>query len=104
MIEAFAARGKRSFKKTLLYQFCTTGLNCKISLCKSNLRLSWVAILCDQIASIAGKHNVIHFSLSTFSCNYHLIDVNKMIQYILSYIGTCLFCLRNNSGIIVNFF
>ena len=44
-------------------------------------------LLRNQIESIAGKHNVVHFSLSTFSCGYHLIDVNKMIQYILSYIG-----------------
>ena len=50
-------------------------------------------LLRNQIESVAGKHNVVHFSLSTFSCGYHLIDVNKMIQYILSYIGTCFFCL-----------
>ncbi len=46
----------------------------------SNLWLSWVAILCDQIASIAGEHNVIHLTLSTFCNVYHFADVSKMIR------------------------
>ena len=85
-----------NFQKSLLYQFCTTSLNSKISLCKSNLRLSWVTILCDQIASIAGEHNVIHFSLGTFCDVYHFADVSKMIRNRLSCISTCLFGFVND--------
>ncbi len=85
-----------NFQKSLLYQFCTTSLNSKISLCKSNLRLSWVAILCDQIASITGEHDVVYLSKRTTTHLNLFIDVNKMVYYILSYISTCFFCLCNN--------
>ncbi len=48
------------------------------------------------IASIAGEHDVVYLSKRTTTHLNHFIDVNKMVYYILSYIGTCLFCLRNN--------
>ncbi len=68
----------------------------KISLCKSNLRLSWVAILCNQIASITGEHDVVYLSKRTTTHLNLFIDVNKMVNYILANILTCHFSLFNN--------
>lgn len=43
-----------SVQHTLLNNLCPTRLNCKIVLCKRNLFLSAIPILCYQIAGVAG--------------------------------------------------
>ena len=60
--------------------------------------LSRVTILSHKVTCIASKHDVIYLALSTFPCNYHLIDVNKMVNYILANILTCIFSLSNYLG------
>ena len=40
----------------------------------------------------------INITLCTLTCYYHLIDVNKMIIYTLTYIFTCFFGLINYIG------
>ena len=56
--------GLHSFylQQSLFYEFCSTRLYSEISLCKSNLRLAWITILSNQIASIASEHGVINFT------------------------------------------
>ena len=73
-------------QQTLLYQFCSPSLYSKVCLCKGYLRLARVTILSYKVASVASQHHIIYLTLSTFTRNYHLINVNKMIRYQLTHI------------------
>ena len=83
------------FQQSLLDEFGAAGLYREIGLGKGNLRFSWVSILGYKIASVTGEHNVIYLTLSAFPCNYHLIDVNKMIADFLPNILARFFCFGN---------
>jgi len=67
-----------------------------LKLCKGYLRLVRIAVLCHKIAGIVHGHDVINLTMSTFTRNYHLIDVNKMIFYVVPNVVTCFFCLIYN--------
>lgn len=49
-------------KKALVNKFGPTGLNGKIVLSESNLRLPGVAILSYKIASIASQHDIFYLA------------------------------------------
>ena len=38
----------------------------------------------NKITSVASKHDIIYFTLSSFTGNYHLPDVRKMIRNLLA--------------------
>ena len=46
---------------------------------KGYFLLFWVAILRDQVAGIAGEHEVIHLPLAARAEVNHFVDVNKMV-------------------------
>ena len=57
-------------------------LNSKIALSKSNLLLSWVTILGNQIASVSCEHIVLNFTFRTTSEFDHFRNLTKMVIYI----------------------
>ncbi len=68
-------------QQTLLNQFGTTCLNCKISLSKCYLWLTRIAILRYKITCIAGEHNVFDSAFCARTKVNHFADVSKMVCY-----------------------
>jgi hypothetical protein len=60
---------------------------------KGDWFLVWIAVLGYEVASVAGKGNVIYLTFATLTQSYHLPDVGKMIASILSTILTSNFRL-----------
>ncbi len=82
-------------QQTLFYQLGSTCLHSKVGLCEGNLRFARISILRHEVAGITSEQDVINITLRSFSCNYHLPDVRKMIGNILPHILTGFFCLVN---------
>lgn len=74
-------------EQTLMNDFGSACLDCKVILSKSYFRFSRVAILRDKIACIASQHNVIYLTLTAFAYLYHFADVSKMINNCFSRIN-----------------
>jgi len=52
--------------------------------------------LCDKIAGIAGEHDVIYLTLSTFRKVDHFADVSKMIGNGVTSVLAGFFCLGDH--------
>ena len=66
-------------KLSVVFEFLTPRLQCKISLSISNHRFSWITILNNQIASITRQTHIGNFALGTRANPDHFVDVNKMV-------------------------
>lgn len=81
---------------SFFYLFLLSCLNGKIALSKSNLFFSRITILCNEIADISGKHNIINFSPS-IPCHtkaphyHHLFHPHVILQQTQEILGTCFF-------------
>jgi len=67
------------FEHALLKQFCLAGLYRKVSLGKRYFDFAWVAVLRDEVAGIAGEHDVRYILGCTLGHGDRFVDVNKMI-------------------------
>ena len=72
-----------------------TGLQSKIALCKSNLFLFRISILCNQITGIAGQHIILDRSAPTLTAvSYthleeeltHIADINALKDALEPYV------------------
>ena len=75
-------------QKSLMHELCSTCLDGKIVLCKSNFRFARVSILRYKIACITSKHYVFYLTLSTRTNLDHFPGVGKMVEYLLTCILT----------------
>jgi len=82
--EFFAGTDALGFQQASFNQFSPTGLDGEVGLGKSNLGLSRITILSDQIAGVAGQHEVFDFSLTPGAEVDHFGDVNKMVSGTMS--------------------
>src|SRR5690606_9683029 len=72
------------FEKTSLDQLCPSGLQCEVSLGKRNFRLARIPVLGNQIAGVAGEHDVVDLSLAARADVDHFVNVNKMVRDTMS--------------------
>ena len=63
----------------LLDQLLLSGLNCEVALGKCDGFFGWIAVLGNQLARIAGEHEVIDLPLSAFAERDHFREATKMI-------------------------
>ena len=75
-------------KKSLMHELCTTCLDGKIVLSKSNFRFARVSILRYKIACITSYHDVSYLTPSTRTNLDHFPGVGKMVEYLLTCILT----------------
>jgi hypothetical protein len=75
----FAGGNALGVEKPLLDQLCATGLDGEIGLGEGDFLLARIAILGDEIAGIAGEHEIVNFTLRALAELDHFVDVNKMI-------------------------
>ncbi len=59
-----------------------SGLNGKIALSKSYFFFFGISILSNEIASVAGKHEILNLTLPSLTDSYHFRDLTKMIIHI----------------------
>jgi hypothetical protein len=76
----FAGENALSFQQPLLDQLGSSGLDCEIRLGKGDFFFPWITILCDQVAGVTRKHDVIYLTLATGPEIDHFVDVNKMVS------------------------
>ena len=67
-------------KKPLLDQLCATRLDGEVGLGEGYFLLPRIAILRDEVAGVAGEHEIVDFPLRAFGQLDHFVDVNKMIR------------------------
>jgi hypothetical protein len=68
----------------LLDQFGLAGLHRKVGLGKSNFGFARVTVLRNQVARIAGEHDVVDFALAAGAQVDHFPDVRKMVVNVMS--------------------
>ena len=67
----------------------------RVALCKSNLFLFRISILCNQITGIAGQHIILDRSAPTLTDLYHFRDLTKMIRNLNTTCFTGFHCTNN---------
>src|SRR5580698_1112042 len=80
--------------RILFLHFLTSSLDSKIGLRESNLFLSRVSILCDQVSCVACQSYVADLTLCVGTNFDHFVDVDEMVFHMLTRISASLnsFC------------
>lgn len=60
-------------------QLLLAGLDGEVALCEGDGFLAWVAVLGDQVAGVAGEHEVVDGALGTATKFDHFRDATKMV-------------------------
>jgi hypothetical protein len=77
--ELLAGGDALGFKEALLDQLRAAGLDGEVSLGKGDLLLPGIAIPGDEVAGVAGEHDVINLTPGARADFDHFVDVNKMV-------------------------
>ena len=77
--EFVTRRDALGFQKALLDEFGPAGLNGEIGLGEGDFLLSGIAVLGDEVAGIAGEHEIVNLTLAAGAEINHFVDVNKMV-------------------------
>ena len=77
--ELLAGGDALGFEQALLDQLGTAGLDGEVGLGKGDLLLPGVAILGDEVAGVAGEHDVINLTPGAGADFDHFVDVNTMV-------------------------